>query len=163
MTQFQAFVSTQVKSQVKTVRSHNRGEFVNTNLSSLFHFDGIVNQTTCPHSPDSEQNGTVERKHIRLIETTITLLRQAYPPLEFWSEAFLTSVYLANTTLNFQVRYTLLNNTSPNCIILKTFRCDCFPWLKLYFLTNFIPNPFHVTWTMCLYSSSYSSFLNYSN
>ncbi|OMO95913.1 hypothetical protein CCACVL1_05180 [Corchorus capsularis] len=49
---------------------------------------------TPPHT--SEHNGFAERRHRHVIETGLTLLHQASLPLEFWSYAFQTAVYLIN-------------------------------------------------------------------
>lgn len=131
---FKAFVVTQFQTTIKTVRSDNGGEFVNHFLLHLFLSTGILHQTTCPHTP--EQNGIAERKHRHLIETTITLLLQASLPTKFWFEALTTAVYLVNrlphSSLQFQVPFTLLFQTTPSYHLLKPFGCLCFPWLKPY-------------------------------
>lgn len=115
LTQFKAYVENQFKVSIKTVRPDNGGEFVNTYLTNLFLFTGILHHTSCPHTP--EQNGVVERKHRHLIDTTLTLLTHATLPTYFWLEALTTTVYLANrlphSSLNFQIPYHLLFGKSP--------------------------------------------------
>lgn len=141
LVQFKAFVSTQFKTSIQIVRSDNGGEFINNYLLTLFLNAGMLHQTSCPHTP--EQNGVVERKHRHLIETTVTLLHQAGLPLKFWLEALLTAVYLTNrlphSTLNFQVPYTLLYHVVPDYFSLKTFGCECYPWLKPYTPHKLLP------------------------
>lgn len=143
--QFKSYVNTQFHTYVQTVRSDNGGEFVNLFLLELFLNHGVIHQTSCPHTP--EQNGVVERKYRHLIETTIALLLQSSLPTNFWLEALTTAVYLANrlphTTLNFQVPYCLLFNTSPDYSSLKPFGCSCFPWLKPYTSNKLSPKSQH--------------------
>lgn len=132
--QFKAFVSNQFHTSIQIVRSDNGGEFINHFLLHLFLTTGVLHPTTCPHTP--EQHGVVERKHRHLIETTVTLLLQAGLPSLFWLEALLTAVYLTNrmphSSLQYQVPYSLLFQSSPNYLSLKPFGCCCYPWLKPY-------------------------------
>lgn len=119
----------------------NGKEFVNHYLINLFLISGIIHQTSCPHTP--EQNGVVERKHRHLMDTTLTLLDQASMPAQFWLEALLTTVFLANrlphSSLQFQVPHVLLFHTKPDYLTLKPFGCACFPWLKPYHSHKLIP------------------------
>ncbi|OMO62750.1 hypothetical protein CCACVL1_22657 [Corchorus capsularis] len=55
---------------------------------------GISHLQTPPYT--SEHNGFAERRHRHVIKTGLTLLHQASLPLEFWSYAFQTAVYLIN-------------------------------------------------------------------
>lgn len=48
---FKYYVATQFHTNVKTVRSDNRGEFVNNYLLNLFLLAGTLHQTSCPHTP----------------------------------------------------------------------------------------------------------------
>ena len=78
---FHSYVSTQFGVSIKTFRSDNGGEFINHYLSHLFSSFGILHQTSCPYTP--EQNGSAERKHRHLMETTLTMLHQANLPYQF--------------------------------------------------------------------------------
>lgn len=44
----------------------------------------------------SEQTGIVERKHKHIVEFGLTLLVQASVPLQYWSDAIFTAVFLIN-------------------------------------------------------------------
>ncbi|XP_049378187.1 uncharacterized protein LOC125842960 [Solanum stenotomum] len=65
--QFLSMIKTQFGRIVKVFRSDNGGEFFNTNCSELFTSNGILHQSSCPHTP--QQNGIVERKHRHILET----------------------------------------------------------------------------------------------
>lgn len=76
----------------------------------------------------------MERKHI--MDMGLTLLSQATFPLNFWDEAFSTSVYLIN-----RLPRPVLQNISPleklfgpkpNYPSLRTFGCKCYSYLRLY-------------------------------
>ncbi|KAB2615774.1 hypothetical protein D8674_022362 [Pyrus ussuriensis x Pyrus communis] len=53
------------------------GEFTSLQFKAFLHTHGIVQQLSCPHTP--EQNGCVERKHRHLVETARTLLVESSP------------------------------------------------------------------------------------
>ncbi|CAN1339492.1 Retrovirus-related Pol polyprotein from transposon RE2, partial [Linum perenne] len=63
-------------------------------LSSYLAQHGILEQTSCPHTP--EQNGCAECKHRHITETGRTLLHHDAVPLEYWTYAFQTAAYLIN-------------------------------------------------------------------
>ncbi|KAD6119282.1 hypothetical protein E3N88_10553 [Mikania micrantha] len=54
-------VKTQFGKEIKRIRCDNRGEFVSNQMHKFYVTEGIVLETTCPHTP--QQNGVVERKH----------------------------------------------------------------------------------------------------
>lgn len=56
--------------------------------------NGIHHRISC--SSSRQQNGSAERKHRHIVKTGLTLLTNASMPLQFWDEAFGTSVYLIN-------------------------------------------------------------------
>jgi transposase InsO family protein len=84
----------QFKCGIKTVRSDNGTEFVNTKMSHLFDSLGIVHQTSCAYTP--QQNGIAERKHRHLLNVARSLLFQSGIPLIMWHEFILTAAYLIN-------------------------------------------------------------------
>ncbi|CAN1761610.1 Retrovirus-related Pol polyprotein from transposon RE1, partial [Linum perenne] len=77
---------------IKSFRADWGGEY--QGLSSYLAQHGILEQTSCPHTP--EQNGCAERKHRHITETGRTLLHHAAVPLEYWTYAFQTAAYLIN-------------------------------------------------------------------
>ncbi|KAL0427143.1 UNVERIFIED_CONTAM: Copia protein [Sesamum latifolium] len=64
---------------VKTIRSDNITEFVNSSCYSLFQNLGILHQTSSPYTP--EQNGVVERKHKHLLTVARALMFERSLPL----------------------------------------------------------------------------------
>ena len=99
---------------------------------------GIHHRLSCPHIP--AQNGTAERKHRHIIETALSLLKQASMPHNFWDEAACTAVYLINRMptplLKFKSPYQLLFNQDPDYSFLRTFGCMCYPYLRPYAATK---------------------------
>ncbi|XP_075088221.1 uncharacterized protein LOC142170257 [Nicotiana tabacum] len=69
----------QFHSSIQTLRSDNAFELgSSTEVVSFFSAQGILHQTSCPHTP--QQNGVVERKHKHLLETARSLLFQSKLP-----------------------------------------------------------------------------------
>lgn len=71
-------VETQYSSIIKVLRSDNGGEYINFELSEFLHGQGILHETTCPHTP--QQNGVAERKNRHILETARALLLGASVP-----------------------------------------------------------------------------------
>ena len=55
---------------------------------------GIVLRHLCPRT--HQQYDKAERKHLRIVETGLSLLAQAQMPLLFWWDAFVSSVFIIN-------------------------------------------------------------------
>ena len=129
---FRAIVENYFKLSTLSVYSDNGGEYVA--LKNYFTLFGISHFTTPPHTP--EHNGTAERRHRHIVETSVTLLHNSYVPLEFWSHAFQTAVYLINRLPTHVLRYSspleALFGSHPNYLKLGVFGCQCYPWLKPY-------------------------------
>ncbi|KAI0523112.1 hypothetical protein KFK09_005502 [Dendrobium nobile] len=81
-------------SSIQTFRSDGGGEFNSTEFRQYLLNNGITHQVSCPHTP--EHNGTTERKHRHLLETTRTLLHAAALPPNLWADAVSTENYLIN-------------------------------------------------------------------
>ncbi|GKB90804.1 ribonuclease H-like domain-containing protein, partial [Tanacetum coccineum] len=58
--------------KIKTARSDNGTEFVNKKMYELFSDLGIIQQTSCTHTP--QQNGIAERKHRHLLNAARSLM-----------------------------------------------------------------------------------------
>ena len=68
-------VETQFSTKIKVLRSdggRGGGEYTSKAFKSFLSSNGIMHQIACLYTP--QHNGLVERNHIHLIETTITLL-----------------------------------------------------------------------------------------
>lgn len=50
-------------------QSDGGGEFMSNAFKKLLSSNGIVRLISCPHTP--QQNGTAERKHSHIVETTV--------------------------------------------------------------------------------------------
>ncbi|PWA89235.1 Cysteine-rich RLK (receptor-like protein kinase) 8 [Artemisia annua] len=91
---FCSYVSNHFNKTIKTIRSDNGLEFLNSSLITFLEHHGIKHQTTCPYTP--QQNARVERKHKQLLEVARALRFQANFPIHFWGHCILTATYLIN-------------------------------------------------------------------
>nr|XP_016510904.1 PREDICTED: uncharacterized protein LOC107828156 [Nicotiana tabacum] len=69
---FTAMVKNQFNCSIKTIRTDNGLEFINSKTASFLQSEGIIHQKICSYTP--QQNGIVERKHKYLLETARALL-----------------------------------------------------------------------------------------
>lgn len=111
------------------------------NFSSFLSNKGIIHQKYCPYT--SEQNGTAERKHGHILETSWALLFESQVPTKFWCEAVHTTVYLINRLPTPVLRnispFESLYGSPPSYTHLRTFGCLCFvhlPSLEKHKLSN---------------------------
>ncbi|GJS77672.1 F-box domain containing protein [Tanacetum coccineum] len=91
-----AMMTTQIQFEknIKRIRCDNGGEFVSNKMIDFYAREGIVLETSCPHTP--QQNGVVERKHRHLLETARALKFEANLPTRFWGECVLTAAHVIN-------------------------------------------------------------------
>ena len=126
--QFFTLIQTQYHKTIKTIRSDNGTEFLNTPLRQFYHNMGALIQTSCVGTP--QQNGRVERKHRHILNVARSLMFQASLPVEFWGECVRTAVYLINHTpsrvLGGKSPFEILNKTPPDISHLRVFGCLCF-------------------------------------
>lgn len=91
-----------------------------------------MKHVSCPNTP--EQNGIIERKHRRIVETGLTMLFYAKFPLFLWVEVFLTAVYLINrftsSMLKMQTPFFKLFGQHSDYNSLNIFSCRCFSYLN---------------------------------
>ena len=73
---------------------------------------------------------------MHVIETALSLLKQASMPHKFWDEAICTAVYLINrmptSLLSYKSPYSLLFTQEPNYKFLRNFGCAYYPYLRHY-------------------------------
>ena len=103
-TEFHKKAERQFSQKICTFQSDWGGEF--QSLNKYLKSYGIHHRVSCPYTP--EQNGTAERKHRHLIETSLALLKQASLPPTFWDEAVTIASFLIN-----RMPTPLLANQSP--------------------------------------------------
>lgn len=130
---FITYVETSIGNKIKCLRSDYRGGFSSTLFTFFLKSNGISHQLSCPHTP--KQNGCPERKHRHLVETTRTLLVSYHVPHVYGVKAFSTATYLINRLPISRLTtspWKLLFKTFLDYSKLKTFGCNCFPWLKPY-------------------------------
>ena len=129
---FKSMVETQHNSKLKILRTDSGFEYTNTEFQSFCFVNGILYQTSCPHTP--EQNGVSERKHRHVVERGLALLYQSHLPLNFWSYAFTTTTYLINrlpsSVLGFHSPWEKLFSKPPPLHALKAFGCACYSFLR---------------------------------
>lgn len=65
---FYTMIETQFQVKIQIFRSDNGREYLNEALGDFFIEKGIVQQRSCPDSP--QQNGVAERKNKHLLEVT---------------------------------------------------------------------------------------------
>lgn len=113
---FTKYTQTQFNRSIKTIRSDNGSEFVNSSCHCLFNDLGIVHQRSCPYTP--QQNGVVERKHQHIVQVARSLLyTQIYLP-NFGGKPFSLPHILLIVLLLLSLAGKLLINCCSNLILL---------------------------------------------
>lgn len=84
--------------KVKIIRSDNGSEFKNRSLSDFYSCRGIIQEFSCPYTP--QQNGEAERANRTIIETARSMLQSSNLDLALWAESVSTAVYVRNRTIN---------------------------------------------------------------
>ena len=80
-------IMTQFGKTIRILRSDNAKEYFSDTFNSFMHSNGIIHQSSCPHTP--QQNGVAERKRRHIVDIARTLLVNANVPLKFWVMPFL--------------------------------------------------------------------------
>ena len=101
---------------VKTFRSDNGLEFVNSEMTNLLENYGIQHQRTVAYCP--EQNGKAERQNRTVVEAARTLIHARGLHRNLWAEAVNTVVYVLNRTGESSEKqvtpFELWNNSKPD-------------------------------------------------
>lgn len=140
-----------------TLFSDNGGEFIA--LRDFLASKGISHLTSPPHTP--EHNGLAERRHRHIVETGLTLLTKSKLPLQYWTYALSTTIYLISRmptpNLSNNSPYPLLFNEPPKYAKLKNFGCLWYPWLRPY--TSHKLEPCSLPCIFLGYSNTQSAYL----
>ncbi|KAK9063535.1 hypothetical protein SSX86_017405 [Deinandra increscens subsp. villosa] len=122
---FHKMIQTQFEKNIKRIQCDNGGEFTSNKMLDFYTKEGIILETTCPHTP--QQNGVVERKHRHLLETARALKFEANFPTKFWGECVLTATHVINRlpsdVIENKTPYELLYNEKPDYERMKVFGC----------------------------------------
>lgn len=105
------------------------------NLLEFQPFSNLTHRLTCPHT--SHQNGTMQRKHIHIVEMRLTLLAHSFIPITYWDHSFSISTYQINrfptpTLTKYHSPFHDLYGKHPDYNSLKVFGCSCSPLLRPY-------------------------------
>lgn len=94
----------------------------------MFSRVGIIQQTTCPYTP--QYNGCVERKHYHLLDIAHSLKFQASIPTKYWGYYVLTVAYLINIlpspVLKRRKSHELVYGVISDLRHIRIFECLCF-------------------------------------
>ena len=113
---------------IKTLRTDNGLEFVDSKFLNYCSNEGIVRHRTCAGRP--QQNGVAERMNKTLLERARCMLNQENLGKQFWAEAVATACYLINrsphTALKFKSPQEVWYNTPVNYSSLRIFGCPAY-------------------------------------
>ena len=125
---FQNYITNHFNVKIKILGSDNGGEYTSTAFKHHLAAHGIIQQTSCPYTP--QQNGVAERKNRHLMEVARSIMFHTNVPKRFWGDAVVTATYLINRkptrVLLDSTPYEVLNKTKPSINHLRVFGCVCF-------------------------------------
>lgn len=122
---FPKMIKTQFEKNIKRIRCDNGGEFTSNQKMNVYAEQGIILETSCPHTP--QQNEFMERKRRHLLETTHALKIEANIPKRFCGECFLTARYIINRlpskVIGNKTPYELLHGEKSNYDHMRVLGC----------------------------------------
>lgn len=123
---FTAMAEKQTGRKIKSLRSDNGKEYVNSQFKSYFQLNGILHQTTVSHTP--QQNGVAERVNRTLVEMVRCMLCESGLTQSLWAEAINTATYIRNRSptkvLGNVTPYERWCNKKPSVSHFRKFGCD---------------------------------------
>lgn len=133
---FVSLIQNQFNKVIKTIRTDNGSEYLDTQVRSFLSKKGIHHQTSNVYTP--QQNGLAERKHRHILGVARSLMFSMNMPKYLWEDAVLTATYLINRMPSRVLGYVSprqqLLNTYPHCLMaelpLKIFGCTVFVYLQ---------------------------------
>ena len=122
------FVHNQTNLRIKTFRSDNGKDFVNSTAQQILNDAGIKHETSITYTP--EQNGRAERANRTLLDKARCMLQESDLEKRFWAEAIATAAYVANRSpkqsLQGRTPEELWSGKKPNLFNLKVFGCPAY-------------------------------------
>jgi transposase InsO family protein len=127
--EFIQYSRTQTGRNIKTLRSDNGGEFVNSEYDAVLRKNGIVHQTSVPYTP--EQNGVAERANLSIWDMTRCMLIHSGCPSSFWKFAVDYAVYIKNRIGSKSIPanttpFELFTSKKADISMLRIFGCRAF-------------------------------------
>ena len=139
---FEVTAENQLDSKIKVLRTDNSGEFTSNAFKNFCSSHGLIQQFSCPHTP--QQNGVAERKHRHIVECALTMLSYSQLPPSYWSYAVSTAVHIINRLptpiLQNSTPWEVLFKYKPEITHLRSFGCVCFPLLRSYNTHKLLPH-----------------------
>ena len=96
--EFEAFVSTQLGTKIKVLRTDNGTEYTCGKLQSFLKEKGIIHEFSAPYI--HEQNGRAEREIRTLVESTRSMLHAKKVDIKLCPEVVNTACYLLNRVIS---------------------------------------------------------------
>ena len=120
-------LETQYDFRVKSFRTDNGGEYVNSTLSKYFAKKGISHHLTPPYSPES--NGVAERLNHSIGEGIRAMLLP-FKDKRLWAEAVKTFIYtkdrLSHRSVDGKTPFEAFHGTKPSINHLQPFGRECY-------------------------------------
>ena len=123
---YAAWIKQQIGSTVKKVRTDNGGEYTGREFTHLCEEQGIVHETTSPHTP--EHNGIAERYNRVLQEGALTMQHDAGLSGRFWISSIHTANFVKNRVLHTKLGispYEAFWGSKPKVDWLRTYGSRC--------------------------------------
>ena len=121
--EFKNVVENKFNAKIKSFRSDNGTEYINTRFNEAFKEWGIERENTQVDTP--QQNGVSEQLNRTIKEGARTLLSDAKLPTRYWPQAVKFFVYVKNrrphAKLNFKTPFELWNGSEPAFKHIKPF------------------------------------------
>ena len=106
----------QFSTSIRILRIDNTLEYVKNDVSIFWSENGIIHQAS--YSYTSQQNGTTECKHRRILDVARIMMIHMHVPKFLWSNDVLTACYLIN-----KMPSSVLNDTIPFSCLYPDKKC----------------------------------------